>query len=428
MIFPSVEKKSRQVLGTSHELGSFLLFGQSGGQTATSALSLYRQSTAVSIPINKIVKAFKSIEPVIKIGDELIKDHPVLDFLAQPSPYFTRELFFEAMATDYLVTDETEIVAIGNINRPPLQMQTISPSNINIPEGLNGYPANIAVTGVTLTGTYLPVTKGNRLRYLDSKMKELKQIRGYSTKNNSLLRGESPLISASKEVRQHIAGNDHNLSLLEKGGKLYLHFHIKEDLDPDDFEATKENLLSKYEGASSSKIAVSSGEDMDITELGTNNRDMDFATLQKMAKEAVSLQYNVPLPLVSMDAATLDNYKVSIVALYDDAALPLANTLLSGLTDLLMPRYGLDPAKVKITYDPKSITALVDRELAQLQTRREINIESADELRKEGLGKGKIEGGNIVYQHVTMVPLGTDPLKDDESDIDDSLARDEGDS
>lgn len=416
MLLPQIEKKSGQVLGTSPELGSFLLFGNSGGQTPTSALSLFSKSTAVSIPINKIVKAFASIRPVIQIGDEIIKDHIILEFLAQPSPYFTRELFFQTMATDFLVTDETEIVAIGNVNRPPLQMQTISPKNINVPEGVNGYPSHIAITGSTLTGTYLPITKGNKLRYLDGPVKEVKQIRGYSTRNNSQLRGESLLVSASKEARQHIAGNNHNLALLEKGGKLYLHFHIKDDLQPDDFAAAKAAIKNVYSGASSDKIAVTSGEDMDITELGTSNRDMDFATLQNMAKEAVALLYNVPLPLISLSATTLNNYQVAIVALYDDAVLPLADVLFSGLTDLLMPRYGLDPSKAKITYDPKSITALVDRELAQLKIRRDINIETANELRRESLGKDEIDGGDVVYQPSSMIPLGTEPFEDEPTD------------
>ena len=411
MIYPEIEKKS-QVLGTSSALGNFMLFGQSGGQTAVSALKLYRDSTAVSIPINKIAAAFASISPVIKIGDETIKSHPVLDLIGQPSPYFTRELFFKAMAIDYLVTDETEIVAVGNVNRPPLQMQTISPSNITIPEGLNGYPANIQVTGTTLTGTFIPKQSGKRLRYLADNLKEIKQIRGFSTKNNSQLRGESLLVSASKEVNQHIAGNGHNLSLLEKGGKLYIHFHLKDDLNDDDFATAKEKILSNYRGSNSSKVAVTSGDDMEIKEMGVNNRDMDFATLQKMAKEAVALQYNVPLPLVTVEASTLDNYKTAVVALYDDAVLPLADTLFSGLTDLLVPRFGLDPAKVKITYDAKSITALVDRELNQLKLRREINIETTDELRREGLGKDEISGGDVIYQQSSLIPLGEDLLSD----------------
>jgi len=96
--------------------------------------------------------------------------------------------------------------------------------------------------------------------------------------------------------------------------------------------------------------------------------------------------------------------------------------LFAGLTNLLVPRFGLDPAKVKITYDPRSITALVDRELKQLKTRKDINIETVNELRIEFLAKDDIDGGDVVYQPASMIPLGTDPFDDDPTEP--VLARD----
>ncbi|MCH8302544.1 MAG: hypothetical protein IH912_07300, partial [Proteobacteria bacterium] len=44
---------------------------------------------------------------------------------------------------------------------------------------------------------------------------------------------------------------------------------------------------------------VTAGGALDIKELGVNNKDMDFANLQDMARTAVALQYKFPLPLLS---------------------------------------------------------------------------------------------------------------------------------
>ena len=56
------QKSSGKVLGLSEELGSFLTFGAFGtAATPTSAMNLYNQSSAVSIPINYISEAFASI-------------------------------------------------------------------------------------------------------------------------------------------------------------------------------------------------------------------------------------------------------------------------------------------------------------------------------------------------------------------------------
>ena len=403
-----VERKA--VLGTSESLGSFLMFGTKGAETPSSALSLYRQSSAVSVPVNKIVSAFAGISPVIQDieNDELITSHELLDLLNKPSPFYEGMLFREALAKDYLITNEAFFVSVGNINRPPLELQPISPTNVSVVEGSGGLARSIQISGNTLTGDY----KLNKDRYLDGGLRELKQIRGYSTRNNSLLRGESLLVSAASEARQHILGNDHNISILEKGGRVSLVFHFDADLSPDDFEATKDRVRAQYGGASNAgEIGVTSGGKLDIKETGTNNKDMDFAVLQRAARDSVALQYNVPLTLMSTDAATFNNYDASKTALYDDAVLPLADRIYTGLGTILLPRYKLDPSKYRITYNILNIPALRMRTLKEIELRSNINIESDNELRGM-IGREDYQGGDDILKPANLIPAGTDLFKD----------------
>jgi len=422
----NIERKSA-TLGLNDELGSFLIFGtREGASTPSSALSLYDDSTAVSVPVNLVAESFASIEPVLKVDGKIITKHPILDLLAQPSPFYTQDLFFEVLGKDYLITGETEIVALGSVNSPPLELQPISPKNVSINQGSGGINSRIIVSGETLTGSYNIAKTKRRVRYLNGSLLEIKQIRNYTTKENSLLRGQSLLKSASAEARQHIQGNNHNVSLLENGGRVSLVFHFDEDLNPDDFEAVKERVLSQYGGTGNAgKIGVTSGGKLDIKEMGTSNKDMDFANLQEIAKRAVALQYKVPLPLVTTDAATFNNYVEAKLALYDDAVLPLADRIFAGLTNLLVPRYGLDPAKVKITYDEDQITALEKRRNENLKLRRDLNLESTDELR-EVIGKGKVDGGSAIMVPSNLIPLGTN-LFEEGAEVASGLARDEED-
>lgn len=422
-----VESKSL-VLGTSPELGSFLLLGHLGAATASSALSLYSKSTAVSIPVNMVAEAFASIEPVVRKDGKIITDHPVLDLLKKPSPFYTQDLFLETLGKHYLITGNAYVVALGGVNRPPLELQPISPANANDVEGDQGFVRNFIVSGNTLAGSY-EINKNKRaVRYLAGNLKEIKQIRGFSVRNNSLLRGQSPLESASAEVRQHIMGNTHNVSLLERGGRVSLIFHFDEDLSQDDFEEVKDRVRSQYGGFSKAgEIGVTSGGKLNIEEIGVNNKDMDFANLQSMAKQAVALQYKVPLPLVTIQATTLNNYTVANLALYDDAALPLADRVYAGLTDLLMPRFGEDPVETQITYDLDTITALAIRRNEELKLRRDLNLESLNELRST-IGREPVQGGDQVLAPATMVPIGTDLFTIDnepDPDIEPGLARDE---
>jgi len=407
-----IEKKS-MVLGTTPELGSFLIFGHNNAATSASALSLYDKSTAVSIPVNMIAEALASIEPVLKKKDIIITEHPVLDLLKMPSPFFNQTLFLETVAKHYLITANAYVVALGNISRPPLELQPISPANANEVEGDGGFVNHFIISGNSLTGTYL-IDKGIRkARYLKSNLSELKQIRGFSIKNNSLLKGRSLLVSASAEVRQHILGNTHNVSMLERGGRVSLVFHFEEDMGMDDYEEAKEKVRSQYGGASKAgEIGVTSGGKLKIEELGVNNKDMDFANLQSMSKQAVALQYKVPLPLVTNESSTFNNLGNSWLALFDNAVLPTADRIFDGLTNLLMPRYGEDPAEVKITYDIDSITALAVRRNEELKLKRELNLESLNELRAS-IGREPVEGGDQVLAPANMIPIGTDIFTQD---------------
>lgn len=421
------------VIGLDDTMGSLLTMGTQGGATPAKALSLYDQSTAVSVPVNMIAEAFASIKPVIKRGDDIIDDHPVLDLLSNPSPFYDRTLFMETIAKHYLITTNAYIAGVGGLNRLPLELQPISPANVNPVEGQHGYVQNFVVGSTTLPGSYVMDRRSrNRgVRYMSGNLRELFQIRGFSTRNNGLLSGQSPLVSAGAEVRAHIMGTKHNVSLLEKGGRMSLVFHFDEDMTPEEFEETKSKVRKQYGGYNAAgEIGVTSGGKLDIKEIGVNNKDMDFAALQAMVKEALALQYKVPLPLVTVKASTLDNYKQGKLALYDDAVLPLADRIFGGLTRMLIPRAGGDPSREQITYDMDNITALATRRNEELKLRKELRIETINEMRAD-IGREPLDGGDDVYISATEVPIGTDPFAGTEPanpDADPGLARDSDDN
>lgn len=402
-------------LGANDALGAFLMHGSTGGGTPASALELYNDSTAVSIPVNMVALGFSSLTPVLEGPDgKIITKHEVLELLQSPSPFFDGCLFLETIAKDFLITGETELVAIGGVTRPPLELQPVSPRNVSVVEGTGGIAQSFQISGNTLAGTYQKETKRGQVRYYDGGLRELKQIRNYSTKSNGMLRGQSPLVSAAAEARQDILGNEHNVSLLEKGGRLSLVFHYEEDMDTDDYDETARRINARFGGASKAgQIAVSAGGKMNVDEFGVNNKDMDFAVLKKMAQHACALTYMVPLPLISTDASTFNNYSQAKLALFDDAVLPLADRLFGGLSSFLLTRYGLDPSKYRITYDMDSITALAMRRNEELKLRKDLGIETTNEMR-QGIGREPVDGGDNVLAPANLIPIGTDLFTADE--------------
>lgn len=413
-----VHERKTYALGLTDELGKFLMFGQQGATTATGAFQLYNESSAVSIPIGMIVSAFASLDAVLELPDgKQVNEHPVLDLLRKPSPLYDKILFNETLATNYLVAGDTFLIALGGVNRPPLELQPISSKNTTANQGQGGLARNMQVSGETLAGNYVLELKKNSARYFQGGLRELKQIRGFSTKDNSLLRGQSPLVSASAEARQSVLGNKHNVSLLERGGRVSLVFSFEDDLDDDEFEAAKQRVRAQYGGAEmAGQIGVTAGSKMEINEIGVNNKDMDFAKLQRMARDAVALQYKVPIVLISTDKATFNNYSEAKMALYDDAVLPLADKIFAGLSDFLLPRYGIDASTTRITYDMDAITALAKRRNEELKLRRELNLETDNELRSE-IGREPLEGGNVLRAPANMIPIATDLFTEDEPTV-----------
>jgi hypothetical protein len=94
--------------------------------------------------------------------------------------------------------------------------------------------------------------------------------------------------------------------------------------------------------------------------------------------------------------------------LYDMASLPLADKLFSGLTRMLMPRFGIKLGTDKITYNPDSLQPLKARKLKELQERRTANLETVNEIRLSMPNKQPLPEGDVLYQNATLVPMGTD--------------------
>jgi HK97 family phage portal protein len=414
-----VETKS-VVLGTSHTLGNFLLLGEGGSSaaTASSAKSLYNSASAIAAPINYVADPLADLEYGILMTDsrDLILDHPILDLLERPSQHYTKQLFFEAIGKEYLITGEYAVVALGNVDRPPLALQPIGTEHLsNVREQNTDAATSWILSGNTLTGTYVatPDVDALDLRYLDGGFRELKVVRNYSPSDHALGRGQSLLVAASKEARTAILGTQHNVSILENGGRVSISFHFEEDMDPEDFDLIKEKIFMQYGGAHrAGQLMVTAGGKLNVEELSKSPKDMDFAELQGVMERSLAKTYKVPLPLITDARQTLSNYEIAVLALYDDAVLPLATRVCGGLTDLLMPRFKMDPRRARIVPNPDSVTALVQRRNTELVKRKQAGIESDNELRAL-IGREPYEGGDVVLKPANMVPAGTDLFNED---------------
>ena len=419
---PVVERKTIVIPIKENSFIEFLL-GGSGYITATQAMQYYRENSSIATAVDLIADAFEQINPVLELPDgELITDHDVLDRLLKPNGFETWQSFAGAMSRHYLLTHDSHISALGSVLNPPIELYALKPQNVMVQENhQDSYPNQYMATMGASRGTYVrneDIKRG--AKFYDGNLKELYHIMGFSSRANNIT-GDSPLNAAALEANQQIKGRTHNLQMLENGGRLSLIVSFKNDesfINDDEHQQRKLRINEDLGGENNAgKIAVISGTEVDIQEVGKSNKDMDYALLDQIASQAIYLRYKIPLPLVSTSASTFNNMKTAIEIFYDQATLPHAKTMFDGLTKMLLPRYKLDDTKYRITYDPESITALMERRLDELMKRRKANIETTNELRGLLPKRGDIDGGNVIYQPANLIPLGADIFGEDEKSL-----------
>lgn len=402
----------------------FIIHALTGGQekvTARMAFEFYRQNSAVATAVDMIAEAIEQIRPVLKDTEGNIEDSSeVLELLTTPNGFETYAEYIGQLSRHYLLKHDSHTVAMGNVRRDPSELYAIKPYLINpMINNMDKYPQQYIVSESVGRGHYTRDQQGKIVRFLDGSMKELYHIMGFSSRSNQV-EADSPLEAAALETKQQIEGRVHNLSMLKNGGRLSMVVNFKDDdpgISDDTHRDRRRRVREEYSGSENAgKVAVISGGAIDIKELGKTNRDMDYTNLDKIASNAIYLRYGIPLPLVSLEASTFNNIENAIVFFYEATVLPLYDVLFNNLSKFLLPRYGMDPRKVRLTYNEEMIKPLMTKRLQEIKLRKEINVETIDELRALIPGRDDIPGGDKVYQNATLVPVGQEEAPMDTPD------------
>lgn len=400
--------------------GSFLEYalGYGGRITATQAMKFYQTNATIATSVDKITTKIEQITPVLKnlSDNSFIDSHPIIDLLMNPNPFDTWREFIGKYARHYLLKHDSHLALFGNINRPPLEMYAVKPQNVNTIQAIDNFPRSYLVSIGAGQGHYSRMEEKRTIRFLDGDFREFYHLMGFSSRSDEL-QGDSPIEAAALEAKQQIKGKTHNISLLDNGGRLSLIVSFKDEdgVNDDEHQLRKKRINEDLSGESNAgRIAVISGQTSEIKEVGKSNKDMDWVELEKTAGEAIYLRYEIPLPLVSTDASTYNNVQNALFDFYENTVLPNTDTLFSGLSKILLPRYKIDPRKMILSYDPESINILIRQKLKEIQERRTINIETPNELRSLLPNREPLdEGGDVVYQPATLVPMADDIFTDD---------------
>jgi len=382
---------------------------------------LYDASTNLATAVTHIYKGVQKLRPILydKRMDQYLKhtDQSIINFLLDgvygPSGY--SNMMAEA-AMSYALTGNVYFDIMGNVNREPAAIRCLKPFDISIDldnddiaklyRASNGYGGQM---------TYNRKSKTD-FRYYAGTMNELIHIMDVTGTHRG--RGANPVNSIVKNCLSSISAVDHNNALLNNGARPSgaLMADKDENLTDKQFSYMKSELENQYTGSSKAGRPMLLEGGLKWVEMSISPKDLDFKELlQSNAKEIIA-RYMLSLSSITMDGATFNNMAVSRVNDFDKAIEPIATAIFDGLDDALLPRFGLDTDRYKITYNPESAPALIERDIQKGERMANTGVFTYNEIRTQFGKEPLADGGDNVYAPQGLQVIGQDAYTGDQTE------------
>ncbi|MBI1954100.1 MAG: phage portal protein, partial [Proteobacteria bacterium] len=337
--------------------------------------------------VNLIARGLGSVPWLLYEKEAELDTHPLLTLLNSPSPQQAGSAFMEAVVGYLLLSGNSYVEALLNEEGVPVELHPLRPDRIKIIPG----PRNIPQAYEYTVGSYKrffpvdPLTGKSNLLH----------IKLFHPLNDWY--GMSPIEAASCAIDQHNAVANHNLALLQNGGRpsgaLLVRPSPHGSLSETQRESLKQDVRSVYEGSrNAGRILVLEG-DFDWKEMGLSPKDLDFIEGKNLSAREITQAYGVPPMLAGVPGdATFANYKEARFHLWEDTILPLLEFIVAEFNLWFSPFFG---ENLRLSYDLDSIPALSSRREASWSKISQVDFLTINEKR-QAVGYAPIEGGDVL--------------------------------
>lgn len=376
----------------------------------------YLKNAIVYRCVNEISKGASAVPLLLKNGDEIVEQHPLIDLLNRPNPLQSYSEFFNSLFGYVLLSGNAYMLKVGSELGTPKELHQLRPDRINIKGSGNAIPEKYEyiINGV-VQKTYL-VDQVNGFS-------EVKHVKLWNPLDDYY--GLSPMSAAAVEVDQFNMSSKHNVNLLNNGARPSgaVIFKPKDDagfavnLTESQRQQLLTDLNNRFSGAGNAGRPMLLEGDFDWKEMGLTPKDMDFHRLKNMAATDIALCFGVPSQLVGVpDAQTYANVSEARLALYEETIIPHLRKIESDLNEWLVPLYD---DRLKLEFNIDSIPALAERKRKTYE-----NVTSAvregimtrNEAR-ESIGLSPIEGADGLYISANLFPITDDDVPEVENPI-----------
>jgi HK97 family phage portal protein len=374
--------------------------------TSQKSVKSYVKCCPVFIATKLISDACASIDIIIKDTkkDEFIYDHPLLKIIKKPNPFKSGRLFMKEMSAFYILTGNTYISVIRG-SQPVIELDTIKPQLINIQENDNDGYAQTYEVNSTQAQIY---TRDENKEFTRNNGNQLIHLKDFNPEDDSLV-GLGTFVGCQLEISQYVLASIHNNALLENGARPsgMLTYKGKESLSDEQVLAVQDILKAQLTGAANAGSSTFLNGEFDWVQLSQSVKDMDFPTLKKSVERNIANAAKIPLPMIDPDNTALANMNSAKYAFYDNAVLPVLKQILGFLTQELLSKYK-GSENLELAFDESAIEAIANRKIEAAKESGETGVLTKNEIRTIMGYEALTQGGDVIYQPMNLIPVGSD--------------------
>lgn len=256
--------------------------------------------------------------------DEPVEEHWVIDSLRKPNPGQSGRLFKQVLAGDMIAAGEVFILRIQPNLEMPAELHLLRPDYVRVRQGER--------VGDEPMYEYRPPGRDPQM-YRPSEVLHIHTLDLLRTG-----RGFSSIYAAASELDQSNLGGRWNVSLLRNGGRPSLAVIAKHRLNDEQKQMLRSSVNELHAGAANAgKVAVFSGTDMEIRDLGFSPSDMDWLEGLREADAKIATALGVPPELLNLGQRTYENKKEARKGLYEDVVVPMFGMTTESLNAWIVP-------------------------------------------------------------------------------------------
>jgi len=322
-----------------------------------------------------------------KGNDEIVRDHAVLDLLAQVNEYMTKYTLFERLQSNLELNGNEYWYLESGKGTTPKAIYPLMPSCVAPIGGVKDYVVGYKYT-IDGSSQTIPAEK-------------ILQFKNFNPKSDII--GMSTLSAARTAAETDNYAKTYNKNYFQNSARPDVILEYPETLSPEDEKRLLESWNDTHSGASKQfKTAVASGG-LKVSAFQLSQRDMEFLEQRRFSRDEIMGIFRVPSTVIGLTVeATFASAKAASYSFSLRTIKPKMQRIVDTLNEFLLPRYGETGLHFDFVSPVQEDRTVILQEYKDGLANGWLTLNEI--RRKENLSD--IEGGDTVFLPFSLQPYG----------------------